>query len=377
MLLMLKDTPVLQADFGNLIFEQLEPDLLPVNLKDKLGRKAPAIHENGITIPLSIPESNNYYLQEFLAGRVLPLTRTNAKKIYNILGASQSQSMTNKLRISLMCRAVSLLDNYWVKNDTDTCSWKDVSIRDNPLNEVFTQIALRGVSVSLQGEIHTPEITTNGAYAKAWKRENDGLWLYKKGHNGNFEAKVEVMVSNILDNMNVSHVTYKAAEDQDEYCCKCPCITTEEISLVDAETVEAWFNRREKTFMSYVQKNYADDLYKMWIVDYLISNPDRHSQNWGFLFEADTTRIIGLHPLFDHNNAFDVQYMQNPDADYIANSQFTMREAAQYARKRVEIHYYDDFTREDFLTERQYQSFMSRLKELRIFKSSKSSTYSS
>jgi len=94
---------------------------------------------------------------------------------------------------------------------------------------------------------------------------------------------------------------------------------------------------------------------------------------WGFLFHADTTEMIGLHPLFDHNNAFDVQYMQNPDADYIANSQLTMRQAAQYARKRVDIHYFEDFRREDFLMERQYQSFMSRLKELDIQKVQKPS----
>ena len=32
----------------------------------------------------------------------------------------------------------------------------------------------------------------------------------------------------------------------------------------------------------------------MWIVDYLISNPDRHLENWGFYYDPTTTDILGF-----------------------------------------------------------------------------------
>ena len=104
----------------------------------------------------------------------------------------------------------------------------------------------------------------------------------------------------------------------------------------------------------------------MCIVDYLISNPDRHSRNWGFCYDTDTTKLKGLHPLFDHNNSFDPAYMSNPDADYIVLPGQTMRQAAKYAAKKINVTYKRPFTEQDFLTRRQYRSFMSRLNDLGI-----------
>ena len=43
---------------------------------------------------------------------------------------------------------------------------------------------------------------------------------------------------------------------------------------------------------------------KMRIIDYLIDNSDRTENNYGFYRDNHTGNIIGLHPLFDHNNSF-------------------------------------------------------------------------
>jgi len=69
-----------------------------------------------------------------------------------------------------MCRAVSLLDNYWLKMEGDAATWAETNLRHNKLNEVIAQVALHGKSLTLQGSMQTPELTTNGAYAKAWRR---------------------------------------------------------------------------------------------------------------------------------------------------------------------------------------------------------------
>lgn len=367
MLLMLKDTPVLYMDSEKTVCRVYQEQLLPWYLKGYITTLSDVTNENARQV------YNDFYryfirFQEFMASRVLPLSRANAKKIYNLFGGDQSQTLENKVRISTMCRCVSLLDDYWVKSYEDKITkWSDVSIRDNPLNEVITQVALRGSSLSLSGSLCSPEIATDGAYVKGWKRENGKLWLYKKG----YESKIEVMVSKLLDNMNINHVQYEDASDNGDYCSKCQCMTTSKLSIVDAGTLEGYLNRTGKSFLLFVKEKYADDLYKMWIVDYLISNSDRHSRNWGFYFDTDFTTIQGLHPLFDHNNAFDTDLMYDADVPYIANSNMTMHEAALYASKRVAVHYDREFTRDDFLTDRQYDSFMKRIKELNIQKDEK------
>ena len=78
----------------------------------------------------------------------------------------------------MACRAVSVLDAYWLKFDDDKgLLWKAVDVKRNPLNEIIAQVALHGKSLTLQGSLVTPELTTNGAYAKAWRRHSDNfLW---------------------------------------------------------------------------------------------------------------------------------------------------------------------------------------------------------
>lgn len=109
----------------------------------------------------------------------------------------------------------------------------------------------------------------------------------------------------------------------------------------------------------------SDMMYKMWIVDYLISNRDRHGQNWGFFYDLNTMEILGMHPLFDHNNAFDREWMLDRDAGYQFEGR-TIREAARYAMVHTDFHFTDEVTRQDFLTDRQHRSFMGRAEELGI-----------
>lgn len=92
---------------------------------------------------------------------------------------------------------------------------------------------------------------------------------------------------------------------------------------------------------------------------------DRHGQNYGFYYLPDTMEIIGMHPLFDHNKAFDLEYMGDREAKYQFGNK-SIREAAKYAKKRVDFHFELPFLKEDFLTERQYKEFMWRAKDLGI-----------
>lgn len=369
MLLMMKDTLVMRINLDDALFEVVREDLVPWTMKGKI-RKVPNFediktHYDDVQRQRAIM-TNQSALVAFLASRVLPLSRANAKKVYNLFEFSQLQDDYSKAKIALACRAVSLQDNYWVKMENDKTTWSNVDLRKNKLNEIVAQVALHGSSLSLQGSLVTPELTGQGAYAKAWIREDDDLWLYKKGALNPTESRIEVMVSNLLDNCNVDHLRYEAGESEGIYCCKCKCMTTDEISILPAMDFSTYCNVHDMDFYKEIMKIDAENVYKMWIVDYLISNPDRHGMNWGFFYKADTMEILGCHPLYDHNNAFDTKYMQNEDSDYLFNTKMSMREAAEHAMKKVDFHFYREFTREDFITERQYKTFMHRANQIGV-----------
>ncbi len=368
LIIMMKDTPIMRVDFSEGIYEVLDQLHLPYPLKGRI-KPIPALQPGSsrydMTQAVVAMNNNNSAVTSWLANRVLPLSRKNAKWIYNALKVEQLNSDIEKAKVSVLCRSVSLLDNYWVKQENESVKWKDVDIRQNHLNEILTQIALHGASLTLEGSLCSPEMTTHGAYAKAWKRENGELYLYKMGANGWTESKIEVMTSNLLDKMNVTHLKYEAAESNGEYCCKCKCMTTSDLSILSGMDFTSYCNVNGLDPDAEMMKIDAESIYKMWIVDYLISNRDRHGLNWGFYYDSETMAIKGCHPLYDHNNAFDIEYMRNKNADYQFGNG-SIRQAAEYAMKKVDFHFTDEITRADFLTDRQYDSFMGRARDLHI-----------
>lgn len=373
LLLMMKDTVVMRINLSTQLFDVVDPTLLPYTMQNKLRdqlSEKDSYSKYEVTQGIIRARHNESVIINFLSQRILPISRENAKKIYNLFGFSQSQDDFSKIRISLACRALSLQDNYWVKLESDPTHWSEVDLRKNSLSDAVAQVSLHGSSLTLANKkdaaIHTPELTGQGAYAKAWFREPNGLYLYKKGANGNFESKVEVMVSNLLDKCNVHHLRYTADTSNDTYVCKCMCMTDNNVSILPGVDFYTWCNVQGKDSHKEALRIDPDAIYKMWIVDYLISNTDRHGLNWGFYYNCETMEILGCHPLYDHNNAFDTELMKSAEASYVYDDSMTIHEAALAAIKNVDFHFTSDITREDFLTDRQYQSFMSRAKELGI-----------
>lgn len=368
LMLMSKDVPVMRINFDEGRFDILNDTLVPHVLKLKLKPVPTELPKTKYeeTQKRIVERTNQFAIISWLADRVLLLSRKNAKWIYNVLNIEQLTDDISKAKVALMCRAVSLLDCYWVKLENDVACWDTINLRTNPLNEIIAQIALHGKSLTFQGSLTTPELTTNGSYAKAWRRHEDkSLWLYKLGDNDNTESRIEVMCSNLLDKMNVRHVFYEAGEDDGKYVCMCPCMSTERVGILSGLEYSTCCNLRGENPSSAILKLDAESMYKMWIVDYLISNRDRHGQNWGVFYDLKTLRLLCCHPLFDHNNAFDLEYMKDDNAHYQFEN-MTIKEAAMHAIQQVDFHFTEGITRDDFLTDRQYESFMRRAKQLSI-----------
>ena len=373
MLLMNKDVPVMQIDVNEGIYESFRPELLPFQLRNRF-RDMPAITgEDPKREAAQYARAllvNGQQFTDWLASRVLPLTRKNAKKIYQLFGYEQLQDAPSKARIATICRAVSLQDDFWIKLEDDKATWDDVNLRKAHLSEIVAQVSLHGSSLTLDGkgdEIKTPELNGQGAYAKAWIREPDGLYLHKRGGNeDNIESHIEVCVSNILDKCNVEHVRYLDGMSNGRYTCKCRCMTTESLSMLPGMDFIGYMNVLGANANGELFKVDRESIYKMFIVDYLVSNRDRHGMNWGMFYDSNNMKVIGCHPLYDHNNAFDEELMQDKDAEYLFDKNMTMKGAAITAMKHVDFHFTDSITKEDFMNVDQYNSFKDRAEDLGI-----------
>lgn len=372
LLIMCKDEIVIECNFDYCYCNVVNEKLLPWQLKGNLLPSEK--HTNDMT--LSRKELDRLYyavsvnkdvIMSWLANRTLLISRSNAKHLYNAADVDQSQSVKSRASFAIICHALSVSDNYWIKLNSNKMKWSDINIRKVSLNKSVAHLALGDKHVSLQGTLTTPEVTTHGAYAKSWRRINNELWLCKSDFNKDGSTRIEVACSNLLDKLNVNHCYYKLDKIEDIRVCRCPAITDDNKSMIDAITFYSYCSVNDLNFDQEVLKIDAENYYKMWIVDYLIGNLDRHGQNWGFYYDADTMRFIGCHALFDHNKAFDIDSLNDPDHEYHVTGK-SLRESAKYAMHKVDLHIEFPILRTDFITERQFNMFNKRCEELGIRK---------
>ena len=324
----LQDNVVLKFDLDTGDVEIYEKNLLPVPLRNILIENTSHFDRKAFL-------KNYRAITGFFRNRCLSVKRENAKKLLNALNISQGNDDDTVIKIMVLCKGLSVTDDFWITNDASE-SWKENNLRENPLHEVLAQIALNGESpVTITGKLHTPELTGQGVYAKAWKRENGELFLYKASTNGGIEADVEVECSLILDHTNVPHVKYWLTQIGERNVSVCKNMCDNHKGIVSAEDVFAWCNRQERSFDDFVRCIDGENFFKTVIVDYLIANPDRHGQNWGFYMDNNSGDIIGMHPIFDHNNAFDRAEMADKEGGpSLMMPGKSKLEAAKYARKK-------------------------------------------
>ena len=356
------NTPVAKIDLEKNIFEILDESLAPVYLRS--GFKEPCVNDYGVDIHY---QENYDKIISFLSHRVLSLDRKNAKQLLNAYHFTQSQSPVEKAKIAIACRAVSMTDDYWIKTEEQDDKWENLNPQHTALSEIVTQIMLTGSSLTLQGYPTTPELTGKGTYAHAWKRETNGNFLYKKSTKDGIESDIEIMTSQILDCFNVPHVEYLSASYQGEPMCKCKNLASDTLSVVPASELFSYCNQTGKDFLQEALRIDAENIYKMCIVDYLISNTDRHIENWGFYMDNTTGKLLGCHPLFDHNNAFDEKILNDING---AESQIflgkSQKEAALYSIKRCNFSALCQIPTEVFLRHDMAMSFAKKAEALGI-----------
>ena len=177
------------------------------------------IQENGTCrildfdrLPFALRKENITFIDfiEWASNRTLSIGRSYAKEILNSLRLSQ----TNRVAVCKACRGLSLEDAYWIRQEGDDKTWKEVNLFHNPFALFVTEISLSGTNIRYtaraeeRANIHTPELTTMGASAKGWIRQAGKLFLHKVG-------KYEIPADQILTALDIPHVHYRISTEEE------------------------------------------------------------------------------------------------------------------------------------------------------------------
>ena len=227
-------------------------------------------------------------LQRFLSKRIFDDSRVNTRLLKKVMSIKEK----DPIYISLLVHGAVISDDYWFKARGSRTKYKDIIFSD-----IYADVSLKGIIYPyLKKNKLSPDLTLNGSYEKCWKRINDSWWLFKKENE--LERFSEIFSSELAKQLGIP--TVKHFLDGDFIKCEnfAKYYNFEPISSLCDE--DDSYNHVFNTLFD-LDKSLAFDYLKLMMFDVIVNNVDRHNENYGFLRDKQTGKVVSLAPNFDNN----------------------------------------------------------------------------
>lgn len=229
---------------------------------------------------------------------------------------------------------LSLNDAYWISPIGYDIRYRDINLYENEFREElefvdYDRLDLSGISPFFAGS------SLQGNLKKKWIRTDGNTILVKGSYKGNRQSigeRVATIIYNCQekDQKIFPHVQYSLADvrfgENIELGVACPNFTDINTEFITARDIFWHFGVKsysEMTIDRFVElapkigldaDKVRDFLEYQALVDFLITNTDRHLRNYGVLRDADTLDFIGMAPIFDSGSClfFDEEYTGHP-----------------------------------------------------------------
>ena len=248
----------------------------------------------------------------------------------------------------------SLSDQYWFQHNQKE-TYNKLNYFNNSYYYELGKAFLSPWEVEKQTvRKESPDLTTNGVLPKRWIQMEDGTsYLIKAGSkDANQSPITEILASMFLERLDIiPFVKYELKADGLKMCSICRNFIDSNTEFVPLTHVynkvprnkpkETVFNHIVKQSVSYgLNENYVKNyLYNMIAADAIIQNHDRHLNNFGYIRDVESGKILKFAPLFDSGSAFTEENNNKMFKDY-------KRKALNKTFESLEI---EDFSSEPML----------------------------
>ena len=251
-----------------------------------------------------IPEN----LNRWWIGRSIPASRQGIKEVLEKL------NITNTALLLKKSFALSLSDHYWVKPLNQDIKWSDINFFGNSFSQDMGELMFGSLKSKSPTSLIVPENSSDGWLKKRWVIKNGKRFLVKGSDGPNQqEAFNEEVASLLCERLGIEHVKYEAYMARHEGRCLCENFLGPSTEFVSAWNVLASVKRKNnESQLEHLTRTCQllniplnqKKIDQMIVLDYLISNTDRHDGNYGFLRNTETLEWIGLAPIFDNGTSF-------------------------------------------------------------------------
>ncbi len=319
---------------SNNIFYLMHRDDVVVTMSiDNIGGNINKVSLNGIAdlLPLGARKSTDE-LKKWWARRAVPISQGNIKRIL------QSEDIPTTQSLLVQNLGLSLTDHYWIKPIDSALDWSTVNLYENDFKESVETRKFNKSAVDLRNATtFYPGSSLQGELEKKWIIDPDGNRILIKGNYGNSsqQSANEIIATLIHKKQNkFPYVAYKfcklSTENKNKVGCMCKNFTDINTEFISAyEIINSSKKRNDVSdyehFISVCSENGLDTDYVrsfleyQILTDFVITNTDRHYNNFGVLRDSKTLKFVDIAPIFDCGNSMFWNNPQQPMYDDLTN----------------------------------------------------------
>lgn len=259
-------------------------------------------------------------LSSWWDGRAVPKDQSHTLRVLQEHGIETTQ------KYLLSNLGLSLTDAYWVMPVEWDLSWREVSFYTNPftsktieyINKSQVHNPTSGNDKKISVAMFTPAASLGGELEKRWAMKNGAIILIKGNMAGNtFQQSLNEIFASLFHKMQgfSNYAEYRLIRFKDgKTGCYSRNFTNDHVEFIPAW--ELFFTGKKDNRISNIERylqaceeeGFDHESMKAFLdyqfaSDFIMSNKDRHLNNFGILRNSDTLEAIAPAPIFDTGNS--------------------------------------------------------------------------
>lgn len=257
-------------------------------------------------------------LKKWWQRRAVPIGQGKIQRILEQLGLTTPQEYLVKNL------GLSLTDHYWIKPLDMELGWNDINLFTNDFQDPVGEMQFGqepGENMELPVGAFSPSSSVQGELKKKWIIADGKRCLVKGNHGSNSQESLNEVVATLLHKKQGKqpYVSYSTMRMGEIYCV-CESFTSDEVELIPA--IDIVESRKKDNAMSMyehfihvcVDHGLSEGAVRSFLeyqilADFVLTNTDRHLNNFGVLRNTKTLDFIGMAPIFDSGNSM---FWKNP-----------------------------------------------------------------
>lgn len=249
-------------------------------------------------------------LVKWITNRGIPVTRDNIK--YDIGNLTTLEFLMKNL-------GLSLTDHYWFNRVDDLKTWNEINLYNNDFKSVYTLDLENDIKDIADKTNFIPSASLKGDLKKKWIIDEKGVRRLVKGNYGKScrQSLCEVLAAEIHKRQNKFEYTpyslIKIKSNNNSIIgCECPNFTSINTEFIPA--IDIINSEKKSSSISYYEHyiqicenkgltNIRQFLEYQILTDFIITNIDRHLNNFGIIRDSKTFHFIKPAPIFDSGNS--------------------------------------------------------------------------